>query len=99
MRTVNELPTVAPLGFPKMPGVTRRPNFGQWPGLPVAIAAMVKYAKNEPEGLKTRLPRVAWIKHEWTPSVMETSCIAWSASARRWPTAADVQTCCNVASG
>ena len=70
LRTVNDLPTTAPLGFPQMPGVTRRPNFGQWPGLTVAIAAVIKYTKSEPEGLKTCLPRVTWIKHEWTPSVM-----------------------------
>ena len=42
MRTINELTTIAPLGFPKMPGVSRRPNFEQWPGLSKAIAAMIK---------------------------------------------------------
>jgi hypothetical protein len=31
---------------------------------------MIKYAKCEPEGLKTRLPRITWIKQEWTPSAM-----------------------------
>ena len=70
IQTVNELPTTAPLGFPKMPGVSRRPNLGRWPGLAVAISAVIRYAKNEPEGLKTKLPRVTWVKYVWTPSVM-----------------------------
>jgi hypothetical protein len=70
LRTATDLPTTEPLGFPQMTGITRRPDFGQWPGMAVTIAAIIKYAKSEPDGLKTRLPRVTWLKHEWSPSVV-----------------------------
>ena len=32
IRTANDRPTTAPLGFDKMRGLNRRPNFGKWPG-------------------------------------------------------------------
>ena len=70
IRTANDLPTAAPLGYDKMQGLTRRPNFDKWPGLSRGIATLVKYAKRSEDGLMARLPRIQWMTPKWQPSVM-----------------------------
>ena len=70
IKNINDLPTIAPLGFQKMQGLSRRPDLGQWKGLANTVAAMVKFAKAENGALKTKLPRITWIKPCWQPSAM-----------------------------
>jgi hypothetical protein len=66
----DSLPAAAPLGYDGMPGVTRRPNFGKWPGLTRAIATTIRFAKKSEDGLMTKMPRVQWFKPKWEASVM-----------------------------
>ena len=62
------LPTVcsaSPVGFPALPGISRRPLIGKFPGVHAALGAMLNYAKMDDQVLDAVMPRYIWIKPAW----------------------------------
>ena len=57
------LPTLAPFGMAKLDGVSRRPRFAKWEGLPVAIVATMEFIRHDKTMLEAKLAK-------WEPSAM-----------------------------
>ena len=71
--------SAAALGFARLPGVNRRPNLAELPGLHTAIGALVCNANMSEEKLNAPMPRYIWYKAVWTPNVLADTCTMMAA--------------------
>ena len=67
---VATVPSAAPLGWPSLPGLPRRPAASAFPGLTRAIGTLLCFAREDERKLTTPVPRVPWFKPSWTPCWM-----------------------------
>ena len=70
IKELANLPTLAPFGFMKLEGLSRRPRFAKWDGLPEASVAIPKVARNSKSALQIKHPRAHWVSTKWESNAM-----------------------------
>ena len=63
--TLPNVCSASPLGFPALPGMSRRPILAKFPGAHAAIGALLNYARAEENVLASVMPRYFWFKPIW----------------------------------
>jgi hypothetical protein len=63
--TLPNVCSASPLGFPALPGMSRRPILAKFPGAHAAIGALLNYARAEEDVLASVMPRYFWFKPIW----------------------------------
>ena len=75
---LSEVESCGLFGFPKMPGLDRRPTFAQYSGLNEAVATALTYVKAQSTRLMTPIPRLNWFKASWKVDwVAQTWAMTW----------------------
>jgi hypothetical protein len=62
---IAECHTTDACGLPIRQGVARRPQLKQFPNLALALGTLACYAKDTPDGLHTKIPRIGWCPAMW----------------------------------
>ena len=81
---LSEVESCGLFGFPKMPGLDRRPTFAQYSGLNEAVATALTYVKAQSTRLMTPIPRLNWFKACWKVDwVAQTWAMTWDSIANQ----------------
>ena len=70
---LNTVCSASPVGFPALPGISRRPLLTKYSGTHATLGAMLKFAKKEELVLDSVMPRYIWLRPCWkADSVLST---------------------------